>query len=173
MPLRAAVAPASGAPDVVEVVEDVSGPGPRNSRDQRTTRKIVGKSVSVTNMLEIGQVTGGHQIPRLPHVTVVGEGLALSVVENGHIRLGLAGEVAVVVRPLKPLDGIPVPTAAALGEDRRKCIGREATRGRHGGRALNASQARCSTGENRSAGNEFAQARQDSTATQQRKDSTS
>ena len=173
MPLRAAVAPASGASDVVEVVEDVTGPGARNRGNQRTARKIVRKVLPVTKVLEIGQVAGGDQISGLPQVAIVGEGPALPVVEHGNIRLSLAGEVLVVVRPLEPLDGVPVPAGAALREDRRKRIGREPARGRPGRRLLSAHERRRDAGECRSAGDELTQARFDGTTRQQREHSNS
>ena len=168
MPLRAAVAPAPGATGVVEVVEDVTGPGARNSGDQRAAGKIVGEALLVTKVLEIGQIAGGDQISGLTQVSVVGEGLALPVVEHGNIRLGLAGEVLVVVRPLEPLDGVPVPAGAALSEDRRKRVGGEPARGRPGRRLLSAHERRSDAGECRSAGDEPTQARFDGTTRQQR-----
>ena len=59
VPLRAAVTPPPGAPDVVEVVEDVAGPGTGNGGDQRATSKIVRKPLLMAKVLEIGQVAGG------------------------------------------------------------------------------------------------------------------
>ena len=167
MPLRAAVAPAPGSSDVVEVVENVASPGPRNSRHQRAASKIVRKSPLVTDVLEIGQIAGGDQISCFSHISIVGERLALTVVEYGNIRLGLAGEVASVVRPLEPLDRVPVAAGTALGEDRRQGIGRKTGRGSGGRRPLDARESSCRTGEHRGAGDEFAQTRDDGTTTQQ------
>ena len=80
VPFRPAVAPAGGAPDVVQVVEGIARPRAGNGRHERSLGLALGDIGCVTEMLKTGQGTGGDQASGFAHIAEVGEGFLLAII---------------------------------------------------------------------------------------------
>ena len=118
MPNLAAIAPLPGAADVVQIVEGIARPGAWNSGHQRTLGLRIGQVGRMTEVLEVGQGAGGHELAGIAQVPLVDEILSLPVVEYGNIRLRLTLELGLVVTPLEPLNGIDIAARASGRENR-------------------------------------------------------
>ena len=143
MPGLAAVTPLPGTTDVIEIVEGITRPGAGNSGHQRALGLLVGQIGRVTEVLEVGQGAGGHELAGIAQVPLVDEILSLPVVEYGNIRLRLTLELGLVVTPLEPLNGIDIAARASGRENRRKSpSGSGGRRGRGG----NSARPKCKSG---------------------------
>ena len=118
VPGLAAVTPLPGTTDVIEIVEGITRPGAGNSGHQRALGLLVGQIGRVTEVLEVGQGAGGHELAGVAQVPLVDEILSLPVVEYGNIRLRLTLELGLVVTPLEPLNGIDIAARASGRENR-------------------------------------------------------
>ena len=124
VPHLGAVIPHAGSADVVEVVQGVARPGPRDGGDEGPLGLLLGGAGGGSVVGEVGQGAGGHQGARVAQVAVVDELLRpLAHAEDGDVGLVFALEVLVVVGPLEPLDGVLEASHASRGEGRGQRTG--------------------------------------------------
>ena len=133
VPDLAAVAPLTGAADVVEVIEGVARPRSGDGGDQRTLGLLIGQIGGMTEVLQIGQGAGRHELSGVAQIPLIDEVLGLTVVEDGNIRLRLILELGLVITPLEPLNGIDITTRSPGRENGGKSPAGSGGRGGDGG----------------------------------------
>ena len=87
----------------------------------------------MTEVLQIGQGAGRHELSGVAQIPLIDEVLGLTVVEDGNIRLRLILELGLVITPLEPLNGIDITTRSPGRENGGKSPAGSGGRGGDGG----------------------------------------